>query len=196
MSAVGTLPSPVGARVRTAWLVALLVSAVALRSGIGPRTTPGGLAMAAVLLAGAVTSSRADGTPPAARRRLAEPVLWGIGGAALLVCGPLLAWHPGPSPTGAFAPWAVAVTIVVVAEEAFLRGALWRACARRTGGAGALVVTTAAFAGMHVPVYGWRAVPLDLVVGALLGGLRLGSGSVVAPTVAHLAADWAGWWLV
>ncbi len=59
----------------------------------------------------------------------------------------------------------------------------------------ALPVTTAAFALLHVPLYGWAALPLDLAVGLLLGGLRMVSGGWGAPAVAHTLADLAGWWL-
>ena len=59
----------------------------------------------------------------------------------------------------------------------------------------ALVVTSVAFAVLHVPFYGPSVLPLDLAVGFLLGGLRLVSGGVAAPSGAHVLADLAGWWL-
>jgi membrane protease YdiL (CAAX protease family) len=59
----------------------------------------------------------------------------------------------------------------------------------------AIVVTSVAFALMHVPLYGWHVVPLDLGVGIFLGGLRLASGGIAAPAVAHAVADIATWWL-
>ena len=46
-----------------------------------------------------------------------------------------------------------------------------------------------------MPLYGWAALPLDLAVGLLLGGLRMLAGGWGAPAVAHAAADLAGWWL-
>ena len=48
---------------------------------------------------------------------------------------------------------------------------------------------------MHVPFYGWHVVPLDLGVGVFLAGLRLASGSVAAPAIAHIVADLATWWV-
>jgi hypothetical protein len=48
---------------------------------------------------------------------------------------------------------------------------------------------------MHVPLYGWGVVPVDLAAGVWLAGLRLAGGGVGAPVVAHLLADLAGWWL-
>ena len=48
---------------------------------------------------------------------------------------------------------------------------------------------------LHVPLYGWHVVPLDLGVGLFLGGLRLLTGGAVAPAVAHTVADLATWWI-
>ena len=58
-----------------------------------------------------------------------------------------------------------------------------------------LVAWAMAFALLHVPVYGWHVLPLDLAVGCGLGALRLLTGGVTAPAVAHVGADLAGWWL-
>ena len=60
----------------------------------------------------------------------------------------------------------------------------------------ALAVTTVLFAAMHVPLYGFGSLPLDLAVGLLLGGLRIVSGGVLAPAIAHVVADLAGGWLL
>ena len=167
----------------TARLVALLGVAVALRS----LSTP---AFVAVLALATLRS----GWRPA--RVTFRALGWGLAGAVALVAGPL--GRPGPHLSGrsGLLPWALGIALVVGAEEAFLRGALWRACEGWAGPAAALGLTSVAFALMHVPVYGWRAIPLDALVGLVLGGLRLASGSVAAPAVAHLVADWAGWWLV
>jgi membrane protease YdiL (CAAX protease family) len=59
----------------------------------------------------------------------------------------------------------------------------------------ALGLTTLAFALMHVPMYGWHVVPLDLAVGFTLGGLRIATRGIAAPAVAHAIADLATWWL-
>lgn len=59
----------------------------------------------------------------------------------------------------------------------------------------AIAVTSLAFALIHVPLYGWHVVPLDLGVGVWLAGLRLASGSVAAPAIAHALADLATWWM-
>ena len=53
-----------------------------------------------------------------------------------------------------------------------------------------------AFAALHVPLYGWHAVPLDFAVGLVLGATRLLAGTWTAPAIAHVGADLAGWWLL
>jgi membrane protease YdiL (CAAX protease family) len=106
----------------------------------------------------------------------------------------------GGWPKNSFLPWAAIVTLVAVAEEALLRGVLFsavRAAAADTRFATYLAVgvTSTSFALLHVPLYGWAVVPLDLAVGVWLGGLRVLSGGVTAPATAHALADLAGWWL-
>jgi membrane protease YdiL (CAAX protease family) len=111
------------------------------------------------------------------------------------------------APAAPFVPWAVVTILVAVAEEGLLRGALFDRLARIDGHRGtggqariggpalAIAVTTLAFALLHVPLYGWHVVPLDLAVGLVLGGLRLGTRGVAAPAAAHAVADLASWWL-
>ncbi len=94
-----------------------------------------------------------------------------------------------------YAPWAVAVVAVAGAEEALLRGSLYRAVEQHAGAVAAVALTSVAFALLHVPLYGWAVLPLDLAVGVWLGVLRAVSGSVLAPALAHSLADLAGWWL-
>ncbi len=121
----------------------------------------------------------------------------GVVGGAVLVAIPRLL---DPGTTGFVGmrpePWTmwVAVTVLVSwSEEMILRGALFDAVRAPGGDLVAVAVTSAAFALMHVPLYGWSVVPLDLAVGVWLGGLRLASGGVVAPAMAHLIADLATW---
>lgn len=122
---------------------------------------------------------------------------WGVGGAIALVLPTL--WHrisDGGSAQGhGFAVWAAVVTLVAVAEEILLRGALFEVISRYRGENSAIAVGAVAFALLHVPVYGWSVLPLDLAVGVALGVLRVVSGSVAAPAITHTLADLAGWWL-
>jgi membrane protease YdiL (CAAX protease family) len=131
--------------------------------------------------------------------RLALPVGLGLAGGVALIGLALAVRWPGPwiplRPAAALAPWALVTVVVATAEELVLRGALFDALEDGLGPAAALAGTTLAFALLHVPLYGWHVVPLDLGVGLVLGGLRLLSGGVGAPAIAHTLADLATWWL-
>lgn len=124
-------------------------------------------------------------------------VALGIAGGVLLVALPLIV-HPlrpmgmRPEP---FVAWALVTTAVAVAEEAVLRGTLFSMLQESHGAALALIATTVAFALIHVPLYGWSVVPIDLAAGLVLGGLRLMTGSASAPAISHVIADLATWWL-
>ncbi|HEV7679258.1 MAG TPA: CPBP family glutamic-type intramembrane protease [Candidatus Dormibacteraeota bacterium] len=181
-------------------LLAGLAIAVTLRLAIGGNAgtsspAAGGSFAAALLLLAAAAGWRPG-------RPAARTAAWGIAGATLLLAAPVLlhlrttpALHLG-SPAAGFPLWAAVITLVAVAEEALLRGALMTALLR--GGArpqGAVAVAAVAFALLHVPLYGWVVLPLDLAVGVWLGGLRLRSGGAGAPAVAHTLADIATWWL-
>ena len=180
-------------------IVALLVgftAAVLVRVAVGGAAVAGS-ATAGLVFAGclvALTLAARSGIGPALTQRA---VLLGLAGAAVL-CLPSVvghAVHPGVRPGGSYVQWALVVTVVAVAEEAFLRGALYSAIAGWRGDTAALVVTAVAFAALHLPLYGWGSVPLDLAVGLVLGVLREQTGGWAAPAVCHVAADLAAWWL-
>ena len=198
--------------VRPGAILAVLGAAVLARSlvaGSAPWSPAAAWAAVGVLMAGGGWAARRwwapAGAPLRAEHRLAPSLgpwrhrgrawAWGGFGALGLVLGPVAhRWADPPGPHGGqVVAWGATVTAVVFAEETFLRGALWKAVTEAHGPQAALVVTTVAFALMHVPLYGWHVLPLDLAVGAWLGGLRMVSGSVLAPTLAHLVADWAAW---
>jgi membrane protease YdiL (CAAX protease family) len=179
-------------------LAALLVGfavAVGLRVVVGgddvARSVPAGLVFAAALL---VLSAAARTRVPVTRRALALGLL-GI----VVVCLPvgleqLVTVRPLRGTTGLL-PWAAAVTVVASAEEVFLRGALHDAVAARWPVPFAVGVGAVCFALLHVPLYGWHVVPLDLAVGVVLGGLRAEAGTPFAPAVTHVGADLVGWFL-
>jgi membrane protease YdiL (CAAX protease family) len=75
------------------------------------------------------------------------------------------------------------------------RGGRARAGVEGPAVAAAVLATSLLFALIHVPLYGWHVVPLDFGVGVFLAGLRLASGSVTAPVIAHVVADLATWWV-
>jgi membrane protease YdiL (CAAX protease family) len=152
-----------------------------------------GLACGLALTALAVLAGQRVGMP-----RPAALAIGAAGGAALV--GLAVLAHlgaPGPSlaPAAAFVPWASITILVATAEELVLRGVLFAAIRRHAGVATAIAVTSVAFALMHVPLYGWHVVPLDLGVGIWLGGLRLLGRGIAAPAVAHVLADLVTWWL-
>jgi membrane protease YdiL (CAAX protease family) len=175
-----------------------IVAATVLRAAVGAPDTaasmPAGIVFAVALIVVAVAAGWRPGRPKAA-----SVALGAAGGAALT--GAWLLSHAGPgvhlAPINAgLALWTPIVALVAVAEEVAIRGALFSAVRSWSGDGGALVATTLLFAAMHVPLYGIGSLPLDLVVGMLLGGLRIVSRGVLAPAVAHVVADLAGGWLL
>ena len=175
-------------------LLGAFAAAVVLRVAVAgahrARPVRAGLAFAAVLLvfaclcrAGAALTARAVGV--------------GLVGAAVLVL-PVLVTHGvgGHLSASGYPSWAAATIVVATAEEAFLRGALYDALARSHGVDAAVVVGAIAFAALHVPLYGWHVLPLDLAVGLALGALRVVAGTWTAPAIAHVGADLVGWWLL
>jgi membrane protease YdiL (CAAX protease family) len=155
---------------------------------------PAGVVFAIALLVLAIAAGWRPGRPA-----LAGFAIGAMGAVALV--GAWLLSHTGPGMAlapldSALALWTPAVALVAVAEEVALRGALFNAVRSGWGDGAALVVTTALFAAMHVPLYGIGSLPLDLAAGFLLGGLRIVSGGVLAPAVAHVIADLAGGWLL
>jgi membrane protease YdiL (CAAX protease family) len=170
--------------------------AVALRVAIGgtdpARSTPAGLAFAAALVAMAVVC-------PTVTRVGAVPIVAGAAGAAVL-CAPVVALRlagamPAHRPGGGFVSWAAVVAVVAVAEEAFLRGALYGAAERWRGPAAAVAVSAVAFGLLHVPLYGWHVLPVDVAAGVWLGALRQATGTWTTSAVTHTVADLAAWWL-
>jgi membrane protease YdiL (CAAX protease family) len=175
-------------------LLGAFASAVVVRVAVagpsGPGSIRAGLTFAAILAVLAFVSRAGL----AVSRRAA---VMGAAGAAVLVLPVLLTHGVGGhlAATG-YPTWAVATVAVATAEEAFLRGALYDAVARDHGIDAAVVVGAIAFAALHVPLYGWHVVPLDLAVGLVLGALRVWTGTWTAPALAHAGADLMGWWLV
>lgn len=102
---------------------------------------------------------------------------------------------PALRPAVPFLPWLAVTGLVATAEEVALRGALFDATERIGGPVAAILVTSVAFAIWHVPFYGPHVLLLDLGVGLALGGLRLLTGGVRGPAIAHVVADAATWWI-
>ena len=75
-----------------------------------------------------------------------------------------------------------------MAEEAFFRRFLY-GWLERWGAVVAVVVAALAFGLIHVPVYGWAVLPLDIAAGLVLGWQRWATGSWVAPALTHSVAN-------
>ncbi len=207
MIAIANAPLVRQAPARRAWVEAGLVTAglgamvaarlAATRAGLDPLVVGAafGLALLGLRSAGGARTSLGARLPGAA--------LAGVGvGLGLVIVGLAgLSVAATAHVTGlgrqapAFGPWALVTVTVAVAEEGVLRGLLFDLFRRAGGTLLALAATTVLFALMHVPLYGWHVVPLDLAVGLALGGLRIVSRGALAPAIAHAIADLATWWL-
>ncbi len=176
-------------------LLAALGCAVAIRVGLagvdGAESARAGAVFGVLVL---VVVSASGWRLPCPRWR---DVAIGAAGSAAILAVPVLRHLMAPgTPLGRpQIRWLAVVVLVAVAEEALLRGVLWDAMRRRYGEPAALAVTAVAFALMHAPLYGVAALPVDLAVGLILGGMRSWAGTATAPAFAHVAADVAGWWV-
>jgi membrane protease YdiL (CAAX protease family) len=191
---------------RRAWMEAAILAVglgsivglrlAATRAGLDPIAVGTGFGLGLLAL---VAASR---TRPHVGSRPFEAALLGAGLGIVLVgaaaAGAVIVGTPLVSGLGRaaapFVPWAAVTGVVAIAEEAVLRGILFDRIRRGGGPVVALLATTVLFALMHVPLYGWHVVPLDLAVGLALGGLRIATGGIVAPAAAHAVADLATWW--
>jgi membrane protease YdiL (CAAX protease family) len=176
--------------------MSFIAGASVLRVAVsGPRVAaslPGAVIFSVVLLAMAQAGRMA---PP--RFALKSVGLGFIGGLVLIAMA--LLHSAGPirfaTPSLALLVWSLVVTLVACSEELAIRGVLFNTVQSARGTVMAVAVTTVVFALMHVPLYGWRALPLDLAVGLWLGVLRCYAG-VAASVTAHSVADLATGWLL
>lgn len=184
----------------TARALPVLPLAAAFAGAVAVRVALAGPARASSVLGSVVFAMVLVALAFAARARPTlslRAVAIGVGVGVVLVVPALV--HVGigaTQPAGSYAAWSALTAFVATAEEAFLRGALYDAVMRRRGVDAAIVVAAVAFALLHVPLYGWHALPLDLAVGLVLGATRALAGTWTAPAIAHVGADLAGWWLL
>lgn len=171
----------------------------------GAASSTGGLVFTAALLGAGrlVSAATTRGELERAGDDPAKP-LWSMFiavAATLLLAGVPLAVHlrtgGHPLPVTALPAWAAVVALVATSEEWVFRGVGWRllGAVDRWGQAPRIVILAVAFALMHVPFYGWRAVPVDFAAGLVLGFVRAVTGRWQACAATHLLADLAGWWL-
>ncbi|HEY2004537.1 MAG TPA: CPBP family glutamic-type intramembrane protease [Candidatus Saccharimonadia bacterium] len=126
-----------------------------------------------------------------------QSIAIGIAGGIVLSLPALFAHVSGHlfASTHGYLSWSIIVTVVAIAEEYFLRGTLYDAITSWHGESVAIFVAAIAFALLHVPLYGWHVLPLDLAVGLWLGSLRAISKTWAAAAIAHTLADLLAWWL-
>ena len=90
-------------------------------------------------------------------------------------------------------PWGLGVAVALnalaaVAEEAFFRRYLY-GLVERYGAVVAVAVTAGAFALVHVTVWGWWVLPLDLAAGLVLSWQRAATGRWSVPAATHVVAN-------
>ena len=79
--------------------------------------------------------------------------------------------------------------LAAVAEEAFFRRYLYGLLDGRWGTVVAVLATAALFALVHVSVWGWWVLPLDLAAGLLLSWQRAATGRWSVPAATHVLAN-------
>ena len=79
--------------------------------------------------------------------------------------------------------------LAAVAEEAFFRRYLYGVVVERHRTAVAVAVTAGAFALVHVTVWGWWVLPLDLAAGLVLSWQRAATGRWSVPAATHVVAN-------
>jgi membrane protease YdiL (CAAX protease family) len=182
---------------QSALVVCGIGAALGLRLAIGGADPAASIPAALAFAFAALGIASAAGWRPG--RLSARAAALGVCGGALLVAvwlGARPAAAPlHPARLGVLLAWMPAVALVAAAEEAVLRGALFTTITRWRGELAAVALTSVVFALLHLPLYGAPALPVDLAVGIVLGGLRVWSGGVAAPAIAHALADIAGGWL-
>jgi hypothetical protein len=94
----------------------------------------------------------------------------------------------GHAPAHATTAVILANLLAAVAEEVWFR----RLCYGLLAPAGPVVAvagSTVLFALVHVSIYGFWILPLDLAAGAVLGWQRAVTGSCVSPAITHMVAN-------
>jgi membrane protease YdiL (CAAX protease family) len=135
-------------------------------------------------------SPRGGGVVPGVSR-VGSVVVGVLVGAVLLA--PLTAGSFSARGLDGFWTWAALAALIATLEEIAIRGALFKAWSDEAGPVAAIVAGAVVFALIHLPRYGWGAMPLDAAVGLAIGGLRALTGRVLPCAVAHTIADWGAW---
>ncbi|GAC1316228.1 MAG: hypothetical protein NVSMB12_12770 [Acidimicrobiales bacterium] len=160
--------------------VGLLAARPLLATDGYPTATLGGL-FACLLLAGLGWPRR---EPARAHDRSVFGVL-ALGVSAFAVGRILGGGHP---PAPALPHILVLNGLAAIAEEAFFRRMAF-ALLEPAGTAYAIGATAVLFAIVHVTVYGWWVLPIDLAAGLVLGWQRAATGRWWVPAVTHVVAN-------
>jgi membrane protease YdiL (CAAX protease family) len=139
------------------------------------------LPLLAITYAAVLAISRT--VPTGSTGRAAFPLLAGLGavaGVRILIASPF--------PIRSTAAGAALSLLAAVAEERLFRGAVF-AHLRRYGVAVAVVGSAALFALVHLPFYGFAALPVDFGAGLLFAWQRSESGHWSVPAVTHAFAN-------
>jgi membrane protease YdiL (CAAX protease family) len=182
---------------RALMLVVAVGTAVVLRSITGG-AAPAASAPAAAVFAAVLAAAALWGGTRLTRISWHGAAL-GVAGAAALVAlatvGEPAVLFGARAPVSSLLWWMPLVSVVAAAEELLLRGVLFDAIRAHGGDALAVAMTALLFALIHLPLYGAPALGVDLCVGVFLGCLRVASGGLTAPLVAHVLADLATGWV-
>jgi membrane protease YdiL (CAAX protease family) len=175
------------ARPRTAAVVAstgcalLVLRPVLLRDGAHPTLVLVVIFMALLAAGGAWPRSGAASAP-----RLVPVALAVAVGTAAFALGRLAGGGHAPQP---LSPRVfVLVSLAAVAEEAFFRRLVYDVLLPN-GAAAAVLGSAALFAAVHVSVYGFWVLPIDLGAGLVLSWQRWATGSWAASAVTHVLAN-------
>ena len=137
----------------------------------------------ALLATGLAVPLRARVTPAPAPRAFVVALTLGVGAFA---AGRVLLGGHAP---GRLTVYALAVNILAaVAEEVWFRR-LCYGLAEPASTAFAIAASSLLFAAVHVSIYGWAILPLDLAAGAVLGWQRAVTGSWHASALTHALAN-------
>jgi membrane protease YdiL (CAAX protease family) len=187
VSAARPLPAPAGSPARIAAGVAVVAAGAGLlliRTRLAVFPDAGRVTLLAllygVMLAGALA------VPVVRDRERAKPALVLAAGLAAVGLAALASGRPPAAPFGA---WVLPLSILAaVAEEALFRRAAY-GLLEPLGAGVAVLLTAVLFAGIHLPLYGVTAFPVDLGAGLLFGWQRYAAGTWTVPAGTHAAAN-------
>lgn len=121
-----------------------------------------------------------------------KALVLGLGVATFAIAAMVVPWAAGPAAAGSWAPRTgtalVASIGAAVAEEALFRRVAYTLI-RPLGALPAVVAGAIVFALIHVPLYGWGGVPIDVGAGLFLGWQRWASGVWAVPAATHAMAN-------